>query len=56
MTGENYQEIESSLENPLPMICTRKTLFLEFGPECLNLDFNKCYRLPWPSGAFYNTN
>ena len=27
-------------------------LFLELGLECLNIDFNKWYRLPWPSNAF----
>ena len=25
--GENYQESESSVESPLPMICTRKIYF-----------------------------
>ena len=25
--GENYQESESSVEEPLPMICTRKIYF-----------------------------
>ena len=27
----------------------QKNLFLELGPECLNLDFNKLYWLPSPS-------
>ena len=27
-------------------------LFLEHDPECLNLDFNKWYRLPWYSMHF----
>ena len=61
MSGENYQESESSLDYPLPMLCTRKNLFLvtsilELGPEFLNLDLNKWYRLPWHSNAVYNTN
>ena len=34
----------------------QKNLFLELGPECLNLDFNRWYLLPWHSNAFYNTN
>ena len=27
LSGENYQESESSVEYPLPMICTRKIYF-----------------------------
>ena len=27
LSGENYQESESSVEHPLPMICTRKIYF-----------------------------
>ena len=32
------------------------TSILELRPECLNLNSDMWYRLPWHSNAFYNTN